>query len=318
MRVCSHLTRREIMAGGLAAALATSAASLPSFAHAAGDGGVHKLALGDLQISILSDGILNVATRLLNRDMDTQAIEAALGGAGSAPGQVQYGVNIVLVRSGSELVLIDAGAGGTWEPTAGKLADRLAAAGIDPATITKVVITHGHPDHLWGLVDEFDDSPRFANAQHIMPAPELDYWRKVSVETLPERIQGVAAGAKRVIATVGERLAAAAPGAEILPGIAFLPTPGHTPGHCSVRISSGSHGLIVTADALFHPHVSFAFPEWQPVADMDGAQAVASRRRLLDMAAADGLQLASYHIAFPGLGRVERRGAAYRWLSARA
>src|SRR5690606_40595220 len=105
-----------------------------------------------------------------------------------------------------------------------------------------------------------DDSPRFPNAQHIMPAPELDYWRKVDVTSLPERMQGVAVGAKRVIGTVGERLATVAPDAEIAPGIAYISTPGHTPGHCSVRIASRAHGLIVTADTLFHPHVSFAHP----------------------------------------------------------
>ncbi len=314
MRVRSQQTRREMMAGSLAAALGASAVGLPTIALAGSGNGIHKLALGDLQITILSDGVLNVATRLLNRDMEPAAIEAALPGTLSTPGQVQYGVNILLVRSGAELVLIDAGAGGTWEPTAGKLADRLTTAGIDPGSVTKVVITHGHPDHLWGLVDEFDDTPRFANAQHTMPAPELDFWRGVSVETLPERAQGAAAGAKRVIGTIGERLAAAAPNAEILPGIAYVSTPGHTPGHCSVRISSGSGGLIATADTVFHPHVSFAHPEWQPLADMDGAQAVASRRRLLDMVATDGLQLASYHIPFPGLGRVERHGTAYRWV----
>jgi glyoxylase-like metal-dependent hydrolase (beta-lactamase superfamily II) len=315
MRVRSHPTRREMIAGSFAAALATSATGLPVSARAGTGEGIHKFALGGLHITILSDGIFNVPTRLLNRDMEQGAIEAALGGALSAPGQVQYGVNTVLVHSGAELVLIDAGAGGTWEPTVGKLADRLAAAGIAPESITKVVVTHGHPDHLWGLVDEFDDGSRFGNAQHIMPAPELDYWRKVSVETLPGRMQGVAAGAKRVIGTIGERLAAAAPDAEIAPGIALVPTPGHTPGHCSVRLSSGTHGLIVTADTVFHPHVSFAHPEWQPFADMDGVEAVASRRRLLDMAATDGLQFAAYHIPFPGLGRVERHGTAYRWLS---
>jgi glyoxylase-like metal-dependent hydrolase (beta-lactamase superfamily II) len=118
-----------------------------------------------------------------------------------------------------------------------------------------------------------------------------------------------------VISTIDERLAAARPDAEIAPGIAYLPTPGHTPGHCSVRISSGSNTLIVTADTLFHPHLSFAHPDWQPVSDMDGAEAVASRRRLLDMAATDRILLAAYHIPFPGLGRVERHDAAYRWLS---
>jgi glyoxylase-like metal-dependent hydrolase (beta-lactamase superfamily II) len=314
MRFRSHPTRRAMLAGSAAVA-ATLAGGVPFAARAASGTGIHKLTLGALQITILSDGVLNIPTRLLNRNKAPAAIEAALDGELSAPGQVQYGVNIVLVRSGADLVLIDAGAGGTWEPTAGKLADRLTAAGVDPDSITKVVITHGHPDHLWGLVDEFDDTPRFGKAQHIMPAPELDYWRKVSVETLPERMQGVAAGAKRVIGTVDGRLAAAAPNAEIASGIAYVPTPGHTPGHCSVRISSGSNGLIVTADTLFHPHVSFAHPDWQPVADMDGAAAVASRRRLLDMAATDGLQLAAYHIPFPGLGRVERHGSAYRWVS---
>lgn len=315
MRLGAHPTRREMIAGSLATAVATSAFGLAAPACANSGKGIHTLAFGDLQITILSDGTFDMPTRLLDRNTEPAAIESALDGKLSTPGQVQYGINIVLVRSGAELVLIDAGAGGTWEPTAGKLADRLTAAGINPASITKVVLTHGHPDHLWGLVDEFDDSPRFTRAQHIMPAPELDYWRKVSIETLPERVQGAAAGAKRVISTIDERLAAARPDAEIAPGIAYLPTPGHTPGHCSVRISSGSNTLIVTADTLFHPHLSFAHPDWQPVSDMDGAEAVASRRRLLDMAATDRILLAAYHIPFPGLGRVERHDAAYRWLS---
>jgi glyoxylase-like metal-dependent hydrolase (beta-lactamase superfamily II) len=315
MRLGAHPTRREMIAGSLATAVATSAFGLAAPACANSGKGIHTLAFGDLQITILSDGTFDMPTRLLDRNTEPAAIESALDGKLSTPGQVQYGINIVLVRSGAELVLIDAGAGGTWEPTAGKLADRLTAAVIDPASITKVVLTHGHPDHLWGLVDEFDDSSRFARAQHIMPAPELDYWRRVSTETLPERVQGAAAGAKRVISTIDERLAAARPDAEIAPGIAYLPTPGHTPGHCSVRISSGSNTLIVTADTLFHPHLSFAHPDWQPVSDMDGAEAVASRRRLLDMAATDRILLAAYHIPFPGLGRVERHDAAYRWLS---
>lgn len=308
MRAGFHPSRREMIAGSLAAAVAMSAGGAPVAANASA--GVHKFTLGDLEITILSDGILNMPPRLLNRDMPEDAIAAAIGD--TSP--LQFGVNTVLVRAGTEALLVDAGAGSTLVPTAGKLGERLKAAGIDPASISKVIVTHGHPDHLGGLVDEFDE-PRFPNALHIMPAAELDYWRKVEVMSLPERMQGVAVGAKRVIGTVGERLAAATPDAEIAPGIAYISTPGHTPGHCSVRIASGAHGLIVTADTIFHPLVSFAHPEWQPVADMDGAEAVASRRRLLDMAATDGLRLASYHIPFPGLGRVERHGTAYRWLA---
>ena len=246
--------------------------------------------------------------------MESAQIEPVLGTTLSAPGLVQFAVNVVLLRRGGELILIDAGAGSTWEPTVGKLGDRIQAAGIDPKSITKVVVTHAHPDHIWGLVDDFDEL-RFPNADYIMPAVEIDYWRKVDVDSLPGRAQGVAVGAKRVIAEIDGRLRAAAADTEILPGISYIATPGHTPGHCSVRLANGSEGAIVTADTVFHPIVSFAHPDWQPVSDMDGAQAAASRRRILDIAATEKLRLISYHLPFPGLGRVERQGAAYRWLT---
>jgi glyoxylase-like metal-dependent hydrolase (beta-lactamase superfamily II) len=303
--------RREFIAGSVAV-LGVSLAGLPaSIAHATG---VHTFSVGGMDITVLSDGVLNMPTRLLNRDMEPAQIEAALGGALSTPGHVQYGVNVALVRHGKELILIDAGAGSTWEPTVGKLAERLAAAGIDPKRITKVVATHAHPDHIWGLVDDFDEL-RYPNADYILPAAELDYWRKVDVATLPDRMQGVAAGAKRVIDSIGERLTAAPVDREILPGVSYIATPGHTPGHCSVRLASGSDGVIVTADAVFHPVISFAHPDWQPVSDMDGALAAASRRRLLDIAATDKLSMIAYHIPFPGVGRVERHDGAYRWRS---
>jgi glyoxylase-like metal-dependent hydrolase (beta-lactamase superfamily II) len=305
-------TRRDIIAGSMAA-LGISVAGLPTrSAHAAA--GIHTFSLGTMELSVLSDGVFDVPTRMLNRDMEAAEIEAALGGTLTAPGQVQYGVNVTLIRNGKELILVDAGAGSTWQPTVGKLADRFATAGIDPKSVTKVVATHAHPDHIWGLVDDFDEL-RFPNADHIMPATELDYWRKVDVESLPARMQGVAAGAKRVIGDLGERLSSAAADTEILPGISYIATPGHTPGHCSVRIASGSDGVIVTADTVFHPAISFAYPDWQPASDMDGAQAAASRRRLLDIAATDKLRMIAYHIPFPGLGSVERHGSAYRWRS---
>ncbi len=303
-------TRREFLAGSVAA-LGVCVASLPApVANAAA--GVHTVTIGTLQLTVLSDGVFDIPTRLLNRDMEQASIEAALGGTLSAPGHVQYGVNVALIRQGKELILIDAGAGSTWLPTVGKLTDRLAAAGIDPKSVTKVVTTHAHPDHIWGLVDDFDEL-RFPNADHIMPAAELNYWRTVDVAILPERVQGVAAGAKRVIDGIGERLTAAPADAEVLPGLSYIATPGHTPGHCSVRLSSGSEGLIVTADAVFHPVISFAHPQWQPASDMDGALAAASRQRLLDIAATEKLSVLAYHIPFPGLGRVERHAGAYIW-----
>ena len=303
-------TRREIIAGSVAA-LGVSIAGLPATVAQAAVG-VHTFSIGGMELTVLSDGVLDMPTRLLNRDMEPEKIEAILGDTLSAPGQVQYGVNVTLVRHGQELILIDAGAGSTWEPTVGKLADSLATAGIDPKRITKVVATHGHPDHIWGLVDDFDEL-RFPNASHIMPASEINYWRGVDVATLPGRMQSVAAGAKRVIGEIDERLTAAPVDTEVLPGVSYIAMPGHTPGHCAVRLANGSDGLIIAADTVFHPIISFAHPDWQPASDMDGALAATSRRRLLDIAATDKLPMVAYHIPFPGVGRVERHAGAYRW-----
>jgi glyoxylase-like metal-dependent hydrolase (beta-lactamase superfamily II) len=304
-------TRREFIAGSVAA-LGVAATGLPAtVAHAAG---VHTFSMGDMALTVLSDGVFNLPTRLLNRDMEPAQIETVLAGALSAPGHVQYDVNVTLVRRGKELILIDAGAGSTWEPTVGKLAERLAAAGVDPKSVTKVVVTHAHPDHVWGLVDDFDEL-RFPNAAHFMPAAEVNYWRQVDAASLPARMQGVAAGAKRVIGSVDERLTVVPADTEILPGMSYVAMPGHTPGHCAVRVESGSGGVIVAADTVFHPVISFAHPDWQPASDMDGAMAAASRRRLLDIAATDKLSMIAYHIPFPGIGRVERHAAAYRWRS---
>lgn len=303
-------TRRDIIAGSVAALGVSMGGLSTSAAHATA--GVHTFNIGTMELTVLSDGVLNMPTRLLNRDMEPARIEATLGDTLSAPGHVQYGVNVTLVRHGKELILIDAGAGSTWEPTVGKLADRLAAAGIDTKRITKVVATHAHPDHIWGLVDDFDEL-RFPNAAHFMPTAEINFWRSVDVAGLGDRMQGVAAGAKRVIGQIDERLAAAPVDTEFLPSVSYIAMPGHTPGHCAVRLTSGSDGLIVAADTVFHPIISFAHPDWQPASDMDGGLAAASRRRLLDIAATDKLPIVAYHIPFPGVGRVERHAGAYRW-----
>ena len=105
------------------------------------------------------------------------------------------------------------------------------------------------------------------------------------------------------------------PGEEVAAGIVAIDTAGHTPGHISLVLTSGSDKLIITADALQNAHIAFAHPDWQSRVDMDGAKAAKNRRRVLDMAATDKLQMLCYHIPFPGLGRVERKGSAFRWVA---
>src|SRR5262249_18394791 len=179
----------------------------------------------------------------------------------------------------------DAGSGGTWEPTAGHLADSLEAAGIAPESIGKVVITHAHPDHIWGLIDELDNSLRFPRAQYLVSAREWEFWTGKEAARLQGPVEGIAAGAKRVFAAIAERTSCIEPDREISPGIVALDTPGHTPGHISLLVTAGANKLLITGDTVQNNHVALAYPHWQPGADMDGAKAAKSRRQLLDLAA---------------------------------
>jgi glyoxylase-like metal-dependent hydrolase (beta-lactamase superfamily II) len=231
------------------------------------------------------------------------------------PERVNFHINVALVKTGDDYVLIDAGSGGTWEQTAGKLADSMDAAGIKPEQIGKVVVTHAHPDHIWGLIDELDDSLRFPQAQYVVAAREFDFWTMGEAARLSGPIEGIAAGAQRVFKRIESRTTRIRPGEEVAPGIVAIDTGGHTPGHISLLITSGLDKLLVTADAVQNSHVAFAHPGWHPRADMDGGQAAKHRRLILDMAATDQLRVLCYHIPFPGLGRVEREGSAFTWLA---
>lgn len=273
----------------------------------------HRFALGSSEIIVLSDGHLEFPADFLARNVPEADLKDFLATRGLGPDRIQFHINVALVKTGDDYVLIDAGSGGTWEPTAGKLADSLQAAGIKPEQIGKVVLTHAHPDHIWGLIDELDDSLRFPRAQYVVAAREHDFWTSGEASKLTGPIEGIAAGARRVFKRIESRTTHIKPGEDVAPGIVAIDTAGHTPGHISLLITSGSDKLLVTADAVQNAHVSFVHPDWHPRADMDGDRAAKSRRQLLDMAAADKLRVLSYHIPFPGLGRVERMGPAFTW-----
>ena len=275
----------------------------------------HRFSLGSREVIVLSDGHLVVPTSMLAGNVPQAEMKSFLASKALGPDRVYFHINVALVKVASDYVLIDAGSGGTWEPTAGKLADSLEAAGIKPEQIAKVVLTHAHPDHIWGLIDELDDSLRFPRAQYLVAAREFDFWTSDEAAKLRGPVEGIAAGARRVFKAIEARTTRIKPGGEVAPGIVAIDTAGHTPGHISLLINSGSNKLLITADAVQNAHIAFAHPDWQPRADMDGAQAAKSRRQVLDMAAADKLQVICYHIPFPGLGRVERKGSAFTWLA---
>jgi glyoxylase-like metal-dependent hydrolase (beta-lactamase superfamily II) len=316
------LDRRLLLQSGSAvAACALAAPKLSVTALAQGAAGEargaihHRFSVGSHDVFVLSDGYLTVPTSLLAGNVPQAEVQSFLATHGLGPDRVYFRINVALVRTGNDYVLIDAGAGGTWEQTAGELADSLAAAGIKPEQIGKVVLTHAHPDHLWGLIDDLDNSLRYPRAQYVVAAREFDFWTLGEAARLTGPVEAIAAGARRVFRAIEARTTRIKPGEEVAAGIVAIDTAGHTPGHISLMLTSGSDKLFITADALQNAHIAFAHPDWQSRVDMDGAKAAKNRRQVLDMAATDKLQILCYHIPFPGLGRVERKGSAFTWVA---
>lgn len=314
-------SRRNVLAGAGALAGSAVAGLLPglvtrpssAFAQAATS---YKFKLGDFEIVVVSDGHMILPARLAAPDAPPAELAAANAAAGVTGDMSQPPTNVTLIRAGKELVLIDTGAGPNFMPTTGKLLANLDAAGITPEQVTKVVFTHGHPDHFWGALDDFEENPRFPNAAHLMGAAEWDYWVSDNAEKgIPaDRVTFVAAARRNIkgIEAKAQRIKA---GEEIVPGVRMIDTPGHTQGHMSVETAGGGETLVVLGDALTHPVISFAHPEWRPAADHVPEQAVATRKKLLDRLATDKARIIGYHLPFPGIGRVEKKDAAYRFVA---
>ncbi len=303
-----ELSRRKVIGGLSAAGLL---GSVP-----AADALIPKnfnLKLGAFEITILSDGYMTIPTRHLASNIAEAEVRAAI----AAGETVEPATNITFVATGSNLIAIDGGAGSNFMPTLGRLPEHMKAVGIDRNAVTHVVVTHAHPDHIWGLVDEFDDSLLFPNAEYSVPTREWNFWMADDVlQRLPEERQNFAPGARRVLTAIKARVATFDPGREIVPGITLVDTAGHTAGHVSVAIHSAGRNLLVLADALTHPVVSFAHPGWMPAGDHhDPARAVATRMTLLDRLANDRTQVVGYHLPFPGLGYAVRDGLAYRFVA---
>ena len=301
------LTRRAL----LAATAATAAAhALPAYAATP-----HTFKHGAFEITVISDGHLVLPTSFLAADGTPEQRAALLKAAGQTGDTYQSPTNITLVRSGSDLILIDMGSGDRFMPTAGKLWENLKAAGIDKSAITKVIFTHGHPDHLWGAVDELDDL-MLPNAKFYVGAAEWDFWNgDDAVRGLPAERAGFVTGARRNYAAIKERVTMLKAGDEVVHGFSLLATPGHTQGHMAVALAGGA-GLIVGGDVLTHPLISFAHPEWRPAADHVPEQAADTRRKLLDRLAADRSTLVGFHLPYPGVGTVERKDSAWRFVPA--
>ena len=299
------LSRRSLLA---ATAASLAARALPAFAAPA------SFRHGAFEVTVVSDGHLVLPVSFLAPDAPPAERAALLKAAGEIGEQYNSPTNVTLIRAGTDLILVDMGSGDRFMPSAGKLWDNLKAAGIDKSKISKVIFTHGHPDHLWGAVDELDDLVT-PDASFYVASAEWDFWTSDNaLRGLPAERAGFVTGARRNYTAIKPRVKMVKPGDDIVTGLRVIGTPGHTQGHVALELAGGD-GLIVGGDVLTHPLISFQHPEWRTAADHVPDQAVATRRALLDRLAADRTKLIGFHLPYPGVGVVERKDGAYRFVA---
>src|SRR6476659_6836426 len=275
----------------------------------------YRFKLGTIEITVVSDGTLAFPAETLWGDRAEDA-RSLLTSTFQPSSPVGLQINTILVNTGDKLVLIDAGCGvDKFQNTNGRLIGNLASAGYAPGDIDMILLTHAHFDHLWGISDHENASLLFPSAEFVASETEVAFW---SDPALPGKVsakqQPLVTQANLKLASPRLRLIKA--GAEVAPGVTTFDTAGHTPGHISLHISSGSEEMLLTGDVVVNSAVSFLHPEWPFGFDMDVPQATKSRMAFLDRAAADKTLVGSYHLPFPGFGHVVRDGSGYRWLPA--
>jgi len=278
----------------------------------------HRLRLGNFELTVVSDGVLPLAPvhPIFGGSVATAAeVEAALVAARLPTDLVPAETNCLVVNTGRELVLIDTGNGPSraFGPRTGRLVENLRGAGFTPEQFDVVALTHVHPDHAWGI-EAAGGGQAFPNARYAMPAIDFDFFTAASRATAPDPLGAFVTGTRRVLLPVAGKTTMLAPGQEIVPGIRSIAAPGHSPGHLAIHIESEGRRLLLLGDAAVHPVLSLRHPDWPLVFDADPTQASVTRRALLGQAAADRIEVLSYHFPWPGLGQVEADGSAFRYL----
>jgi glyoxylase-like metal-dependent hydrolase (beta-lactamase superfamily II) len=221
-------------------------------------------------------------------------------------------VNAFLVNTGERLVLIDAGTATAMGPSLGRLLINLAAAGIEPAAVDAVLLTHMHPDHAYGLLTA-GGAAAFPNAEVVVAEPEFAFWSDdAMLARAPADAKPFFEGARAAVKPYAARLRRFSADGEVVPGIVAVAAPGHTPGHTMYRVVSGDAALLVWGDLVHSAALQLPRPEIAPSFDVDAARGIESRRRMLDEVANSRIMVAGMHIGFPGIGHVMREGQGYR------
>ncbi len=278
--------------------------------------GFYKYKVGSIEVTAIYDGIWRKPhDPAFIKNASVEDTKEALSKAGLTTDFMPIPLTVVVLDIGGRKIMMDAGSGvGQWQTNATHLPANMAAAGIDYKKIDTIMISHFHPDHVWGLMEKGTNAAVFPNAELIVNAAEYNWW------TDPGRVDKLAEGRKEA----GRRIASVFPtwknwklvddNAEVVPGVHMLAAYGHTPGHSVFLIDGGSEQLMVSADIMYVPALLAPHPEWEGAYDQDGPMAVATRRRLIDRVIADKIRICGSHFPFPGSGTFVKDGNAYGFI----
>jgi glyoxylase-like metal-dependent hydrolase (beta-lactamase superfamily II) len=326
----TDLTRRGVFTGAVAvSATALSALNGRSRARAAAPAAgqqapsVYRYKVGTMEISVVSDGARTFPlseTFVLNAKKDE--VNAALDKAYMPRDKMTIHFAPVVINTGNKLIVIDTGNGpGDYANTkgaVGQFVHNLGAAGIDPKAVDMVIISHFHGDHVNGLLTA-DNQPTFPNAEVLVPTVEWKFWSDDGeMSRAPAgRMADLFKNNRRIFdAGLKKKVTPYDWNKEIAPGITAVGTIGHTPGHTSYVLASGSDKVYLQSDVTNHPDLFVRNPGWHAFFDQDPQQAETTRRAVYDMVVAEKLMVQGFHYPFPGLGHIEKDGTGYRLIPA--
>lgn len=272
---------------------------------------IAETAVGSGTLTTVSDGKLVLPTSFALGILSDERRAEAREIAGVTSDTLESPCNLTLFRDGERTILFDAGAGPNFMPTAGEIIDNLGAAGVAPEDVTDVIFTHAHPDHIWGVLDDFDE-PLFLNATHHIGQVEADYWMDPqTVETIGEARASFAVGAKTRLEAIADGLAIFGDGDTVVPGIVARASYGHTPGHMAFLVNDAA---LIVGDAIGNGHLALKRPDWPSGADQDIEMGIATRTALLAELADAGLLMVGFHLPNGGMGRIEAADGGYRFV----
>ncbi|QJP13354.1 MBL fold metallo-hydrolase [Starkeya sp. ORNL1] len=275
--------------------------------------GFYRYKVGDIEVTAVYDGIWRKPhdpTFIKNATVDET--KAALAKAGLTTEFMPIPLTVIVLKIGGKYIMVDAGSGvGQWQANATHLPANMRAAGIDRDQINTILVSHFHPDHVWGLMEKGTNAAVFPNAELVVNATEYNWWTDPGrVEKLPE---GRRAAGKRIaeVFPTWKNWKLVGKDAEVAPGVRIVEAFGHTPGHSAFLVTSGKDQLMVSNDTMYVPALLAPHPEWQGTYDQDGPTAITARRALVDRVIADRIAICGAHFPFPGAGTFVKDGNAY-------